>query len=295
MINLLHAEWIKLRTVTMNWVLGIIAGAFPLAVTLLTAYFNGDSSEFGTSDLASVLGGTTVVCALLCGVIAAASITSEFGFGTIRPTFAATPQRLRVVVAKGAVVVLATTTLATVVQLVGWFAGSAIARGRGATIDLAEVPTAVPAMVGAVVLTALVQGLLVQSYFVPSASLSPSLEPGDRALVWKVSPALDAGDVVVVDTTATAAIDRATPVDDGLAGRVLTPLANLLGVDTGRQDHLAVVGAADGDEVSLVAPVTGAVPASVSRDDIVGTAVLRVWPLSRFGTIDTGTVAGVGS
>ncbi|HQY83534.1 MAG: ABC transporter permease [Ilumatobacteraceae bacterium] len=155
MINLLHAEWIKLRTVTMNWVLGIIAGAFPLAVTLLTAYFNGDSSEFGTSDLASVLGGTTVVCALLCGVIAAASITSEFGFGTIRPTFAATPQRLRVVVAKGAVVVLATTALATVVQLVGWFAGSAIARGRGATIDLAEVPTAVPAMVGAVVLTAL--------------------------------------------------------------------------------------------------------------------------------------------
>ena len=121
MINLLHAEWIKLRTVTMNWVLGIIAGAFPLAVTLLTAYFNGDSSEFGT----------------------------------IRPTFAATQQRLRVVVAKGAVVVLATTTLATVVQLVGWFAGSAIARGRGATIDLAEVPTAVPAMVGAVVLTAL--------------------------------------------------------------------------------------------------------------------------------------------
>ncbi len=144
-------------------------------------------------------------------------------------------------------------------------------------------------------LTALVQGLLVQSYFVPSASLSPSLEPGDRVLVWKVSPALDAGDVVVVDTTATASIDRATPVDDGLAGRVLTPLANLLGVDTGRQDHLAVVGAADGDEVSLVAPVTGAVPASVSRDDIVGTAVLRVWPLSRFGTIDTGTVAGVGS
>lgn len=156
-------------------------------------------------------------------------------------------------------------------------------------------PPFVLLLVAAVVLTALVQGLLVQSYFVPSASLSPSLEPGDRVLVWKVSPALDAGDVVVVDTTATASIDRATPVDDGLAGRVLTPLANLLGVDTGRQDHLAVVGAADGDEVSLVAPVTGAVPASVSRDDIVGTAVLRVWPLSRFGTIDTGTVAGVGS
>ena len=155
MIDLLRSEWIKLRTVTMNWVLAIIAVAFPLVVTLLTAFFSGDEVDFNTRDLASVLTGTTVVAALLCGVIAAASITSEFGFGTIRSTFAATPQRIKVIVAKGVVVVVATSALAAIVVLIGWLAGSSIASGRGATIDLADVPTTVPAMVGVVVLTAL--------------------------------------------------------------------------------------------------------------------------------------------
>jgi signal peptidase I len=154
-------------------------------------------------------------------------------------------------------------------------------------------PPIVVLLAAVVVLTALVQGQLLQSYFVPSAALAPSLEPGDRVLVWKVSPALEPGDVVVVDTTATAPVDRATPLDDGLAGRVLTPLAEMLGVDTGRQDHLAVVGGVTGDDVSLSAPVIGAVPGVVPRDAVVGTAVLRVWPLSGFGTIDATAVAGV--
>jgi signal peptidase I len=150
-------------------------------------------------------------------------------------------------------------------------------------------------LVAVVVLTALVQGLLLQSYFVPSAALAPTLEPGDRVLVWKVSPALEPGDVVVVDTTASAPTDRATPVDDGLAGRILTPLAELLGVDSGRQDHLAVVGGVEGDDVRLTAPVTGTVPASVPRDAVVGTAVLRVWPLSRLGTVDAVTATAAGA
>ena len=155
MINLLRSEWIKLRTVRMNWVLAIIAIGFPLVVTLLTAYFEGDEQGFDTSDLVSTLTGTTVVSALLCGVIAAASITSEFGFGTIRPTFAATPKRMNVIVAKGLVVVAATMALTTVVVLIGWFVGSALASGRGTEIDLGNVPTAVPAMIGVVVLTGL--------------------------------------------------------------------------------------------------------------------------------------------
>lgn len=145
-------------------------------------------------------------------------------------------------------------------------------------------------LAAAVVLTALVQGFVVQSYFVPSAALSPTLDPGERVLVWKVGPSVAPGDVVVVDTTATAAVDRATPVDDGLAGRVLTPLAELLGVDSGRQDHLAVVGSVTGDDVQLAAPTTGAVPGVVRRDAVVGTAVLRVWPLNRFGTVDGSAV-----
>lgn len=159
MINVLRSEWIKLRTVRMNWVLGIIAVAFPLIVTLLTAYFRGDDTgplNFLTADdLASVLTGTAVVSALLWGVIAAASITSEFGFGTIRPTFAAIPRRGKVVVAKAIVAVATSVTFGAIVMAIGWFAGSTIANSRGADVRLADSPTAVPAMVGLVALCAL--------------------------------------------------------------------------------------------------------------------------------------------
>lgn len=159
MMNLLRAEWIKLRTVTMNWILGIIAIAFPLVVTLLTAYFASGKTDnddgLDTNGLVGVLTGTAVVASLLCGVIAAASITSEFGFGTIRPTFAATPRRMRVIVAKGLVALGFAAIALAIVQLVGWYAGSTIADARGATIDLDTLPTGVPAMVGAVVLGAL--------------------------------------------------------------------------------------------------------------------------------------------
>ncbi|HSO65323.1 MAG TPA: S24/S26 family peptidase, partial [Ornithinibacter sp.] len=109
----------------------------------------------------------------------------------------------------------------------------------------------------------------------------PAVQPGDRVLVWKVLPSADPGDLVVVDTTATAPVDRSTPVSEGTVGRMLAAAADLLGVDTGRQDRLGVVGSATDDEVLLDAPVPGPVP----RADVVGTVVLRVWPLDRIGTV----------
>jgi ABC-2 type transport system permease protein len=154
MINLLRAEWIKLRTVTMNWVLGIIALAFPLVVTLLTAFFRGDE-DFTAQQLLETLTGTSFVPVLLLGVIAAANITSEFGFGTIRPTFAATPRRLRVLLAKAVVVVAVGLTIEAVVVVVGTVAGKALAQGQGSTIDFGEAPTATAALVGIVVLAGL--------------------------------------------------------------------------------------------------------------------------------------------
>ena len=146
-------------------------------------------------------------------------------------------------------------------------------------------PGVVAVLVAAVLLTALVQGLVLQSYFVPTAALAPAVQPGDRVLVWKLRPSTDPGDLVVVDTTATAPVDRSTPESEGFIGRVLAAVADLLGVDTGRQDRLSVVLSATADEVSLGAPVPGTVP----HDDVVGTVVLRVWPLDRFGTVTAAT------
>jgi signal peptidase I len=133
----------------------------------------------------------------------------------------------------------------------------------------------------AVVATALVQAFVLQTYFVPTAALAPTVEPGDRVLVWKVAPAADPGDLVVVDTTSTAEVDRSTPVSDGLIGRTLAAVADLLHVDIGAQSRLAVVGSSTPDAVSLTEPVATTVP----RGAVVGTAVLRVWPLSRFGAV----------
>ncbi len=142
-------------------------------------------------------------------------------------------------------------------------------------------PRPVLLLAAALVATALVQGFVLQSYFVPTAALAPTVEPGDRVLVWKVRPSADPGDLVVVDTTSTAPVDRSTPVADGLVGRVLSSLADLLHVDIGARSELAVVAASTPDAVSLAEPVATSVPGG----DVVGTVVLRVWPLSRFGTV----------
>lgn len=155
MINVLRAEWIKLRTVRMNWVLGIVALAFPLIITLLTSFFSGDDDDFDARTLLEVLTGTGVVATIFLGVIAAASITGEFGFGTIRPTFAAVPKRVRVIVAKGVIAVVFATVLTVVVALIGVVAGQALAEGQGATINIRGVSTAVPALVGLVALAGL--------------------------------------------------------------------------------------------------------------------------------------------
>ena len=116
-------------------------------------------------------------------------------------------------------------------------------------------PRLVVLLGAAIVVTALVQAFVLQSFFVPTAALAPTLEPGDRVLVWKVRPAADPGDLVVVDTTATAAVDRSTPVADGLVGRVLASVADALGVDVGAQSQAAVVGSSTPDAVTLTAPV----------------------------------------
>ena len=101
MINTLRSEWIKLRTVRMNCVLFIIAVAFPVVVCVLVGLAAATSTDLTVSDVAGLVTGTSVVTALLLGVVGAVSITAEFAYGTIRPTFAATPRRMRVLVRQG--------------------------------------------------------------------------------------------------------------------------------------------------------------------------------------------------
>lgn len=177
MTRLLRAEWIKLHTVTMNRVLGIIAVAFPLVVSLLTCWFRSDDGGFIASDVVEVVTGSSFVLALLGGVIAVSTITAEYGFGTIRPTFAATPHRGRVVVAKGIVVVVFVSVLQALVLAVALLGGAALARAHDAVISFDTVPTLWPVLGGTMVFTALMAvfgyalGMIMRSTPVATATL----------------------------------------------------------------------------------------------------------------------------
>jgi ABC-2 type transport system permease protein len=154
-IRAIRSEGIKMRTIAMNWVLTIVAIVFPLVVTLLNALIRGDQPDFDMISLLRIVTQTSYVTVLLLSVVAAVTVTNEYGYGTIRATFAATPRRGRVMLAKALVVVVYAMVVQAVIVVVGVGVGSAFARNKGATMDLSSVPAAIPALVGAVLLAGL--------------------------------------------------------------------------------------------------------------------------------------------
>jgi ABC-2 type transport system permease protein len=152
-IATLRSEWIKLRTVRVNLVLVVVALAFPVVVTVLVAVFGDDPETVRSDELADLVGGLAVVPAMLLGTIAALGLTSEYGFGTIRPTFAATPSRLRVVAAKLVVGAVAAAIVALAIVTVCWTVGAAILAGRDGSVSLSLDDGSVGALAGVVVLS----------------------------------------------------------------------------------------------------------------------------------------------
>ncbi len=155
MIRTIRSEWIKLRTVRMNLVLFIIAVAFPVIVTILVASL-GDITDLTVSDVAGLVTGTSVVTALLLGVVGAVSISAEFAHGTIRPTFAATPQRMRVLASKAIVTALFAAVAEALVVVFCFVVSSAIASSRGASVSLNGEPEARAALIGIVIFAVIV-------------------------------------------------------------------------------------------------------------------------------------------
>lgn len=157
MIDALRAEWIKFSTLRSSWVLVIVAVAFPLVILLLTAAF---ADDIGTSaEVAEFVTGTTVVSSLLLGTLAVLSITSDYGHNTIRPTFAALPDRWRVLLAKPIVQVAVTVAVVILVVVVGWVGVSAFAAGDQSLSADGVVPALVGIVLLAVGLTILGYGL----------------------------------------------------------------------------------------------------------------------------------------
>jgi ABC-2 type transport system permease protein len=158
MIDALRSEWIKLRTIRMNWVLLAIAVAFPPVVSILTTALQQEQ-DVDAKGVVGLVSGTSVVTALLLGVIGATAITGEFGFGTIRPTFAAMPRRWTVITAKAIVTAVVALAAEAVVVIVTYVACAVVASNRDRPISLSDVPAGAAPLIGVVVFAGIV-GLL---------------------------------------------------------------------------------------------------------------------------------------
>lgn len=167
MIDTIRSEWIKFRTVRMNWVLGVIAVLFPVVTTLLFAWKAGgeavdsggaisESSPVEPQQVFNFLTASSIVMAMLLAVIGATAITSEFSTNTIRPTFAATPRRSRVVASKVIVTASVVAVISVVVAAASLVGSSAILSSRNSPRSFGDVPNLGIATVGFVLFTVIV-------------------------------------------------------------------------------------------------------------------------------------------
>jgi signal peptidase I len=160
----------------------------------------------------------------------------------------------------------------------------------------------------ALVLAVGVRSYVIQTFYIPSGSMEPTLNIGDRILVFKLaydfaSPAI--GDVVVFKAPPSEHCGEPSVVDlvkriVGVPGDRISSSGNVILIN-GKplvQDwthyanlndpispqriapnHYFMVG--DNHPASCDSRVWGTVP----RSDIIGKVVLKIWPLSQFGTI----------
>ncbi|HEX8970972.1 signal peptidase I [Oryzihumus sp.] len=104
-------------------------------------------------------------------------------------------------------------------------------------------------VVVALLVTLVVRGFLVQSFYVPSASMQPTLQPGDRIMVTRVG-VVHRGDIVVFDGSTTFAAGGSTaPAPTGLVTKVVSGVASLLSVQTHESDYVKRVVGVAGDHV----------------------------------------------
>lgn len=156
MINLMRSEWIKVRTVRVNYVLGIIAAAFPIVIVGLVTALTKNEREVAR-DFVGAVTGTMVLTSILLGVIGALNLTSEFSHNTIRATFAAAPQRTRVLLAKAIVTLLSTLVISAIIEFLTYMVGSVILSSRDADVVLDGSDKA--ALLGAVILAGMLSML----------------------------------------------------------------------------------------------------------------------------------------
>jgi ABC-2 type transport system permease protein len=133
----IRAELLKIRTTRTT--IGLVAGMMALIVlfTLLSGLLSHPSGLAGREDQRELLSlsSLTGVFAALAGVML---VTSEYRFGTIRPTFLFNPVRSHVLAAKVVAGASAGLAFGILGEAIGWALGYAVLEGRGITVVLSS-------------------------------------------------------------------------------------------------------------------------------------------------------------
>jgi ABC-2 type transport system permease protein len=137
MIAQIRAELLKLRTTrtTIGLILAMIA--LILLFTLLTGLLSHPGGLASSEDQRQLLSlsSFTAVFSALAGVLL---VTSEYRYGTIRPTVLFNPVRSHVLAAKAVAGALAGLAFGILGEAIGWAVGYAILDGRGITVVLSS-------------------------------------------------------------------------------------------------------------------------------------------------------------
>jgi ABC-2 type transport system permease protein len=137
MIAQIRAELLKLRTTrtTIGLILAMIA--MILLFTLLTGLLTHPGGLASREDQRQLLGLSSLasVFSALAGVLL---VTSEYRYGTIRPTILFNPARSHLLTAKAVAGALAGLALGVLAEAIGWAIGYAILDGRGITVVLSS-------------------------------------------------------------------------------------------------------------------------------------------------------------
>ena len=115
MIDTIRSEWIKLRSVRSTVILLIIGGALTIGIALIA--INEIQNDDPPLRLSQITIGVSL-SAFLFGALGVQIIGQEYRFNTIRSTLSATPNRVRVLVAKMIVVAVAVFVVAFVMMLI---------------------------------------------------------------------------------------------------------------------------------------------------------------------------------
>jgi ABC-2 type transport system permease protein len=135
MIAQIRAELLKIRST--RTAIGLILGMIVLVLlfTLLNGLLSHPSALASAEDQRELLGSSSLasVFSALAGVLL---VTSEYRFGTIRPTILFNPVRTHVLAAKVIVGAIAGFAFGAVAEAICWAAGYASLDGRGVPVAL---------------------------------------------------------------------------------------------------------------------------------------------------------------